>query len=148
MQYGLLARIIKDKGDPEADDDCRMFFNISPPSSTFVCGAQGSGKSHTLSCILENCLITSKAGNLLDPLTGLNPFTGLVFHYDAFIIDRIGLPCEAAFLSSHDNVEVSVLCSRTNLHTIKCSYSRFDIEVAALQVDQCNLNTQRMNRFD
>ncbi|PYI17564.1 hypothetical protein BO99DRAFT_463114, partial [Aspergillus violaceofuscus CBS 115571] len=35
-------------------------------------------------------------------------------------------------------------CSPTNLHTIKCSYSRFDIEVAALQIDQSNLNTQRM----
>ncbi|PYI24949.1 hypothetical protein BP00DRAFT_441139 [Aspergillus indologenus CBS 114.80] len=115
-----------------------MFFNISPPSSTFVCGAQGSGKSHTLSCILENCLITSKAGNLPDPLTGL------VFHYDAFISDRMGSPCEAAFLSSHDDVEVRVLCSPTNLHTIKCSYSRFDIDVAALQIDQSNLNTQRM----
>ncbi|OJK01768.1 hypothetical protein ASPACDRAFT_26029, partial [Aspergillus aculeatus ATCC 16872] len=93
--------------------DCRMFFNIKPPSSTFICGAQGSGKSHTLSCILENCLITSKAGNLSSPLTGL------VFHYDAFISDRAGSPCEAAFLSSHDDVEMRVLCSPTNLHTIK-----------------------------
>ncbi|RAH70357.1 uncharacterized protein BO66DRAFT_451249 [Aspergillus aculeatinus CBS 121060] len=112
-QYGLLAGIIEDRKDPEADDDRRMFFNISPPSSTFICGAQGSGRA-------TPCL----AGNLFSPLTGL------VFHYDTFISDRAGSPCEAAFLSSHDDVE--------------CSYSRFDIEVAALQIDQSNLNTQRM----
>lgn len=94
-------------------EDPRVFFNITPPSSTFICGSQGSRKSHTLSCILESCLIPSKAGQLR------NPLTGIVFHYDTFISDTMGSPCEAAFLSSHPDIEVRVLCAPTNLHAIK-----------------------------
>lgn len=99
----------------DVSDDPRLFFNVTPPSSTFVCGSQGSGKSHTLSCMLENCLIPSRAGRLP------NPLTGLVFHYDTFISDTTGSPCEAAFLSSHPDVNVRVLCSPTNVHSIRVS---------------------------
>ncbi|KAH2364084.1 hypothetical protein KXV98_003088 [Aspergillus fumigatus] len=42
----------------------------------------------------------------------------------------MGSPCEAAFLSSHPDVEVRVLCSPTNLHTMR--------------IDQEHLNTKRM----
>ncbi|EHA25334.1 hypothetical protein ASPNIDRAFT_186153, partial [Aspergillus niger ATCC 1015] len=91
----------------------------------FICGSQGSGKSHTLSCLLENCLIQSKAGRLP------NPLTGLVFHCDTFFSDVTGSPCEAAFLSSHPDVKVRVLCSPTNIWSI-----RF--------IDQKDLNTERM----
>jgi hypothetical protein len=105
-----------------------------------------------LSCILEGCLIPSQAGRLL------NPLTAVVFHYDTFICDNGGSPCEAAFLASHSNVKVRVLCAPTNLRTIQvirdcyqgfhCSnrtfqgtYSRFNVEVEPLQIDQTNLNT-------
>jgi hypothetical protein len=116
-QFGLLARLNRTLSHPIGlvQDDSRIFYNISPPSSTFICGSQGSGKSHTLSCMLENCLISSKAGRLP------NPLTGVVFHYDTFISDTMGSPCEAAFLSSHPDVEVRVLCSPTNLHTMRVS---------------------------
>jgi hypothetical protein len=138
------------------DEDPRLFFNVTSPSSTFICGSQGSGKSHTLSCILENCLIPSKAVRLP------NPLTGVVFHYDAFISDTTGSPCEAAFLSSHPEASVRVLCSPTNIHTMQASifwlpfqyksltwqlkgtYSRFNIQVEPLRIDQNNLNTKRM----
>lgn len=93
-------------------EDPQLLFNVSSPSSTFICGSQGSGKSHTLSCMLKNCLILLKAEQLP------NSLTGVVFHYDAFISDMIGSSCEAAFLSSHLCVEVRVLCSPTNIHTI------------------------------
>lgn len=111
-QFGLLAGLTEGS-PPVVADDPRVFFNITPPSSTFICGSQGSGKSHTLSCILESCLIPSKAGQLP------NPLTGIVFHYDTFISDTMGSPCEAAFLSSHPDIEVRVLCAPTNLHAIK-----------------------------
>ncbi|KAE8312120.1 hypothetical protein BDV41DRAFT_539835 [Aspergillus transmontanensis] len=52
--------------------DPRLYLNVSHPFSTFICGSQGSGKSHTLSCILENCLIPSRAGRVPSPLTGLS----------------------------------------------------------------------------
>ena len=118
-QYGLLARISGQELSQTADhsSDPRVFFNVSPPSSTFICGSQGSGKSHTLSCILENCLISSKAGRLPSPLTGI------IFHYDTFISDRMGSPCEAAFLSTNEQIEVRVLCAPTNLRTIQASIS-------------------------
>jgi hypothetical protein len=123
-QYGLLAGMIDvEHGDLESrsrdtsrGQDPRIFFNVAAPSSTFICGSQGSGKSHTLSCLLENCLISSDASKLPRPLTGL------VFHYDTFISDVGGSPCEAAFLSSNPKIKVRVLCSPTNISTIKvCS---------------------------
>ncbi|GKZ95977.1 hypothetical protein AnigIFM59636_010214 [Aspergillus niger] len=104
-QLGLLAGSIQklsliERGEPYSmETDPRLFFNVSHPSSVFICGSQGSGKSHTLSCLLENCLIQSKAGRLP------NPLTGLVFHCDTFFSDVTGSPCEAAFLSSHPDVK-------------------------------------------
>ncbi|KAE8376932.1 hypothetical protein BDV26DRAFT_282219 [Aspergillus bertholletiae] len=121
-QFGLLAgsRPLLQNVRPKhasplgsLDEDPRLLFNVSHPSSTFICGSQGSGKSHTLSCLLENCLISSKAGRLP------NPLTGLVFHYDTFISDTVGSPCEAAFLSSHPDMQVRVLCSPTNLQSMR-----------------------------
>lgn len=69
-QYGLLAGVENGAGNDEM-----LHFNIAAPSSLFICGSQGSGKSHTLSCLLENCLFSSQANELPRPLTGI------VFHY-------------------------------------------------------------------
>ncbi|KAJ5817144.1 hypothetical protein N7447_009377 [Penicillium robsamsonii] len=144
-QYGLLGGVksIETSTYASAENesiktDPRLFFNVSSPSSTFICGSQGSGKSHTLSCILEGCLILSKAGRLL------NPLTAIVFHYDTFICDDGGSPCEAAFLASHSNIKVRVLCAPTNILTIQKTYSRFNIKVEPLQIDQADLTTKRM----
>lgn len=119
-QFGLLGGLkkLEAPGFPISrkqlfEKDPRLFFNVSSPSSTFICGSQGSGKSHTLSCILEGCLIPSKAGRLL------NPLTAVVFHYDTFICDNGGSPCEAAFLASHSQINVRVLCAPTNIRTIQ-----------------------------
>ena len=158
-QYGFLAGISEAlkhgmKLRP-ATRDPRLFFNIASPSSTFICGSQGSGKSHTLSCILENCLIRSDANELPRPLTGL------VFHYDTFISDFGGSPCEAAYLSSDEAIKIRVLCSPTNFRTIQVcmlrlpsdsvkmttdqqTYRHLNVVVECLQIDQYNLNTKRM----
>lgn len=120
-QYGLLAGLADVLGKEDevtatsysSRNDPRVFFNTAAPSSTFICGSQGSGKSHTLSCLLENCLISSEASMLRQPLTGL------VFHYDTFIADGGGSPCEAAFLSSDPSIKVRVLCSPTNFRTVQ-----------------------------
>jgi hypothetical protein len=121
-QYGLLAGLTNSIQISSMEDrasfrlvgrDPRIFFNIATPSSTFICGSQGSGKSHTLSCLLENCLMSSDVNKLPHPLTGL------VFHYDTFIGDRTGQPCEAAFLASNSKIKVRVLCSPTNIRTIE-----------------------------
>ena len=111
-QYGLLAGDLAILGH-DSTADPRIFYNVATPSSVFICGSQGSGKSHTLSCLVENCLIPSVASELPRPLTGL------VFHYDSFASDAVGSPCEVAFLSSSAAVKVRVFCSPTNIRTIR-----------------------------
>ncbi|TVY83558.1 hypothetical protein LSUE1_G003602 [Lachnellula suecica] len=146
-QYGLVAgeaaRMLEltdeDSLSPKKELDARVFFNIASPSSTFICGSQGSGKSHTLSCLLENSLFPSVANELPRPLTGL------VFHYDTFISDEGGSPCEAAFLSSNPDVKVRVLCAPTNIGTIKKAYHQFkNVTIEPLRINQTDLNTKRM----
>lgn len=46
-QYGLLGSIVRSK-----ERDTRVFLNTNNPASFFICGLQGSGKSHSLSTIL------------------------------------------------------------------------------------------------
>ncbi|KAJ4422404.1 hypothetical protein N0V82_002960 [Gnomoniopsis sp. IMI 355080] len=60
-QYGLIAG---DAHLPSQSEEM-LYYNVAAPSSTFVCGSQGSGKSHTLSCLLENCLFKSEANECL-----------------------------------------------------------------------------------
>ncbi|KAL5337005.1 hypothetical protein BJX70DRAFT_409466 [Aspergillus crustosus] len=130
LQFGLLAgstEKVQSQSAEAYDDDPRLLFNVTAPSST-----------HTLSCMLETCLLPSGLGRLA------NPLTGVVFHYDTFISDTGGSPCEAAFLSSHSSVSVRVLCSPTNMATIKRTYKRLDVVVEPLQIDQRHVNTKRM----
>ncbi|PWY93089.1 hypothetical protein BO94DRAFT_615903 [Aspergillus sclerotioniger CBS 115572] len=140
-QYGLLAASIRpllSTNPDEPENDPRLFFNVTHPSSTFICGSQGSGKSHTLSCLLENCLIPSQAGRLT------NPLTAVVFHYDTFTSDESAYPCEAAWISSHPDVKVRVFCAPTNLWTMQETYSEFNIPIEPLHIDQQHLTTKRM----
>lgn len=110
-EYGLIAGDVN--ADRASDSDPRIFYNVNAPSSIFICGSQGSGKSHSLSCLLENCLIHSPAATLKKALTGI------VFHYDTFVADTGGSPCEAACLASHHSLDVRVLCAPTNVVQIK-----------------------------
>ncbi|EFX05687.1 hypothetical protein CMQ_3756 [Grosmannia clavigera kw1407] len=122
-QYGVIGRDSSKSGQSFSSLSMykrhilsmRIFQNVSAPSSTFICGSQGSGKSNTLACLLENCLLPSDLGNLPHPLTGI------VFHYDSFNSDLGGIPCEAAYLASNKNVKVRILCSPTNVRTITLS---------------------------
>ncbi|OAQ62161.1 P-loop containing nucleoside triphosphate hydrolase [Pochonia chlamydosporia 170] len=145
-QYGLLGGIdakLRANQDfestPDVEDDPRVYYNIKAPSSIFICGCQGSGKSHTLSCLLENCLIPSAANTLPRPLTGI------VFHYDPFFSGARGEPCEAAFISSDKDVKVRVLCPPTNVQNIRDLYGKLpNVEVQVLRISQEDLNTKRM----
>lgn len=139
-QYGVLANQSSSTDVVNSDNgNGLVYVNVAAPSSTFICGSQGSGKSHTLSCLLENCLIASDAAELPRPLTGV------VFHYDTFISDAGGSPCEAAFLSTHPGVKVRVLCAPTNVATVRATYARFEnIEIEELRINETDLNTKRM----
>lgn len=111
-QYGLLGGDLTGSAN-DGTSDPRIFWNIAAPSSFFICGSQGSGKSHTMSCLLENALAPCKANVLPRPLTGI------VFHYDTFISDSGGSPCEVAWLSSNPDIKVRVLCPPTNIRTLQ-----------------------------
>ncbi|RYP12399.1 hypothetical protein DL767_011310 [Monosporascus sp. MG133] len=135
-QYGVIAGSVSGNG---LKKDGIFYYNVAVPSSTFICGSQGSGKSHTLCCLLENCLISSDANELPRPLTGI------VFHYDTFISDSGGTPCEAAFLSTHPDVSVRVLCAPTNVAVIRKTYSQFpNVKIEELRINETDLNTKRM----
>jgi hypothetical protein len=89
--------------------------NVSTPSSAFVCGSQDSGKSYTLACMLENCLLKGNSwGELSEPLPGL------VFHYD---VDRGSSFAEMASLYTR-RINVKVLVSRTKYCSAKPLYGQ------------------------
>lgn len=133
-QYGLLAG---DASDNESEE--LFYYNVAAPSSIFICGSQGSGKSHTLSCLLENSLFPSVANELPRPLTGI------VFHYDTFINDNKGSPCEAAYLSTNPAVRVRVLCAPTNVATIRRTYAGLpNVDIEPLSIREQDLTTKRM----
>ncbi|KAL2180691.1 uncharacterized protein P884DRAFT_274602 [Thermothelomyces heterothallicus CBS 202.75] len=138
-QYGLLGGNLTGDISGDASPDPRIFWNIAAPSSFFICGSQGSGKSHTLSCLLENALVPCKANVLPRPLTGI------VFHYDTFTSDSGGSPCEVAWLSSNPDIKVRVLCPPTNIRTLQDMYKKFpSIRVEELRLNESDLNTKRM----
>ncbi|KAJ7639331.1 hypothetical protein FB45DRAFT_1055469 [Roridomyces roridus] len=123
----------------------RVYFNTNAPNSAIVCGVQGSGKSHTLSCLLECGLIPdSRVGQLPDPLSAL------VFHFDT---SDLGRPCEATFLSlpaGHPIDQallphVTVLCSPSNVERRRLAYSSLPhVLVQPLQLSEKDLTADRM----
>ncbi|KAI1812198.1 hypothetical protein GGS20DRAFT_41318 [Poronia punctata] len=138
-QYGLLAGDVE-SFEMDPPEDPRLYYNVAAPSSVFICGSQGSGKSHTLSCLLENCLIQSDVLGCLP-----RPLTGIVFHYDDHASDSRVAPCEAAYLGSNPAVKVRVLCAPTNIGVIQASYGALEnVTVEALRLDEADLNTKRM----
>ncbi|KAJ7817960.1 hypothetical protein B0H13DRAFT_1739258 [Mycena leptocephala] len=121
----------------------RVYLNTNAPSSAVICGVQGSGKSHTVSCILESALIAdSRVGRLPEPLSAL------IFHFDA---QDTGRPCEAAFLASpaatHRAVlpHITVLCSPSNLNRRQGAYAALDhVDVEPLYLSEKDLTADRM----
>jgi hypothetical protein len=128
--------------DPEPEP---VLLNTNTPWSAFICGSQGSGKSYTLSAIIENCLFAStKIGKLPKPLAGV------VFHNNTASSHNI---CEAAHLVSL-GVKVNVLVSRSNYHALSSIYKAavspeaaklLDIQPLVLQSH--HLTAERMHRL-
>ncbi|GBF66213.1 hypothetical protein TMEN_8933 [Trichophyton mentagrophytes] len=101
-QYGLLGLRLASYS-PGSDEEIAgiggakenlVYANINAPWSTFICGSQGSGKSHTLSLL----------------------------HYDKFTSLDTGQLCEAAYLCSA-GIPVRVLVSPSNLQRMTQLYS-------------------------
>ncbi|KAL8869653.1 MAG: hypothetical protein Q9174_004111 [Haloplaca sp. 1 TL-2023] len=132
---------------PPDTADRRIFLNLNVGSSTFVCGSQGSGKSHTLSCMLESGLQPSALGKLP------NPLTGIVFHWDKFASPKTYQPCEAAYLCS-EGIPVTVLVSPSNYSAMKATYDNLALargskllKVRPLLLREKHLNVDRMMKL-
>lgn len=153
-QYGLLAGRTRSSGErpdgegsQKRDEDPRIFLNVSAPWSAFICGSQGSGKSHSLACMLENCLVSHKDLGLLP-----NPLTAVVFHYDP-LASVAGQVCEAVYLCS-PSVEIRVLVSPTSYHRMSKLYGNLKglapgckVVVEPLILKQEYLNVDRLKTF-
>lgn len=141
-QYGLLGLRSKYAG-ASSEEKALIYTNVSAPWSAFICGSQGSGKSHTLSCLLENSLIqSSPVGKLSSPLAGL------VVHYDNFTAFSSTQLCEAAYLYS-SKIPVRVLVSPTNDLAMKTAYNKLAghskmLNVQPLYLPQRDLNISMM----
>lgn len=130
----------KSSGSKEKDLCKPVLLNTKAPWSAFLCGSQGSGKSHTLSCMLENCLLN-------DPSIGKNPvlLAGLVLHYDG---SRGSGVCEAAYLCS--KVKTTVLVSASNYGNLKQQYEEMarkcggTVSVRKLLIAPKHLDTERV----
>ncbi|KAH9898708.1 hypothetical protein F4778DRAFT_742651 [Xylariomycetidae sp. FL2044] len=119
-QYGLLGWRLDGPQDaphhPSEPEDQLVLANVNMPWSAFICGSQGAGKSHTLSCLLESGLLKENpAGKLTHPLAGM------VLHYDMYTNSSTTQLCEAAYLCS--SLPVTILVSPSNIWTMKRLYS-------------------------
>ena len=105
----------------------------------------GSGKSHTLSCILEASLQDSRLGPLPKPLAAM------VFHYDKFSGHSNTQVCESAYLASQ-GIDVKVLVSPTSYYRMKELYKNLagfpadakKPSVEPLFLRESHLNAERM----
>lgn len=133
-QYALIGALEgvdrkSSKTSLESDIQDRLLLgNLAVPWSALICGSQGSGKSHTLSCLLENALMNhdpdAEAGEGLGPSMGslLDPLAAIVFHFDPVSNSTSSQLCEAAYLCSNGKTPVTVLVSASNFWEMKRLY--------------------------
>ena len=94
-----------------------VYGNHGEPWSTFICGSQGTGKSHTLANLLENCLLPKHPSGEVP-----NPLTAIAFHFDPFTSFYSTQHCELAYFCSA-GIKVRVLVSPENLDTMTRLYA-------------------------
>jgi len=147
-QYGVFGTIVESRLSlglshmtASDEDSRRLYLNTNTPFSALVCGVQGSGKSHTVSVILENMFVTgcSALGRLVKPLSGL------VLHVGE--TGACATPCEAAYVSSSmiDNAKappVRVYVSPSSLKRMKKVYGCLgpNVEVKPLYFSESELD--------
>ncbi|KAH9071679.1 hypothetical protein EDB83DRAFT_269057 [Lactarius deliciosus] len=144
-QYGVFGNITESRL-PQAmsmqdDEFSRLYLNTNTPFSALVCGVQGSGKSHTVSVILENMFVTGcpALGQLVKPLSGLVLHVGETGSCSA--------PCEAAYIgvSTVNNAmppPVVVYVAPSSLKRMQQVYSRLgkNVEVKPLYFSPSELD--------
>ncbi len=152
-QHGLLAIRQQTYNCQQGDltgslsmEENLVFANTNAPWSTFICGSQGAGKSHSLTCMMENSLLSASAAGV-NP----NPLAGMVFHYDKFTSDSSTQLCELAYLCS-SGIPVRVLVSPSNFAAMHNLYTNLPglppgvprPQVIPLRIREQYLNVSRM----
>ncbi|KAG1766784.1 hypothetical protein EDD22DRAFT_978349 [Suillus occidentalis] len=140
-QYGVMGQALSIHTYVPVDP--RLYVNTNTPFTAVVCGVQGSGKSHTVSVLLENMFIPKlqEIGSLQQPLAGL------VLHFGEGGIGS--LPSEAAWVGvpSAEGVrtpKVRVFVSKSSLNTMKGVYAPLgkNVEVVPLLFNETELDAQ------
>ncbi|THH33568.1 hypothetical protein EUX98_g516 [Antrodiella citrinella] len=146
-QRGVLGTVLSMGDMPGTEgtkpDDSRLYVNSNAPFSALVCGVQGSGKSHTVSVLLEDMLIPkySPLGKLEKPLSGL------VLHFGEG--GSLAQPSEAAWINMANNTsiitpKIKVFVSKSALKTMKAVYAKVgsNVQVEPLLFSQAELDVQ------
>ncbi|KAI1789043.1 hypothetical protein LXA43DRAFT_602122 [Ganoderma leucocontextum] len=145
-QYGVLGSVtaICEKGRSYTPPDPRLYINTNAPFSAIVCGVQGSGKSHTVSVLLENMLVSG-----CDAIgVSHKALSGLVLHFGEG--GSTSLPCEAAFIGHGGDIDgvcppkIKVFVSRSSLARMRRVYSTLGNTVAVepLQFSENELDAE------
>ncbi|KAL4784111.1 hypothetical protein BJX76DRAFT_357313 [Aspergillus varians] len=147
-QFALLGKLKPASSTENANPDPRVVLNTNVPFSAFICGLQGSGKSHTTSCIIENCSMTMPIlGNLRQSVSTL------VLHFNEYSSNVNSQPSEAAFLASvlpkyvsqQKPLPLRVLVSPTNYQNLSKMYANIpNVEVRAFRIHPRHLNISMM----
>jgi hypothetical protein len=93
-----------------------VYGNFHEPWSAFICGVQGSGKSHSLATLLENCILTDNMYGAVP-----NPLTAMAFQYDSFSGYKSTQICELAYFCSA-GIQVKVLVAPDNYREMRRHY--------------------------
>ncbi|KAK4551673.1 hypothetical protein LTR86_011004 [Recurvomyces mirabilis] len=129
--------------DPAVPPDEPILINIDAPNSFFICGSQGSGKSYTLNCILEGCLLADERIGCVRL-----PIAGVAFHFND---NSAGEAAETAYVCSA-GVRIRVLVSQSNEYVLRQAYSRLPgaqqfLTVEPLLLHPSDLSVERMHRL-
>jgi hypothetical protein len=138
-QYGLLGSCYATSSNKTAGS--RLFLNTNIPFSAFICGVQGSGKSHTSTCMIGKCLTTAPQTTssylvienclISTPILGVlqKPLSALVFNFAEYTSRSNFRPSEAAFLAAPSQQFSS--CLRVNRVNVLVSPSNY-LQLSAL----------------
>lgn len=174
LDYGLLGRIIasniiprasakgnmmKDTSSDATEPDHSMFLNVSQPFCLVCVGVQGSGKSHTMNTVLENCLIPCPVPPV-QPITSLQQgMCGLVLHYDQSVnnvceatgLRKVDAQIERHFRLNDQNVSgvkrMVILVSPTYYKQRKRFYSDQEFEIRPLLFKWSSLGAQQLKKL-
>lgn len=140
-QYGLLGFNVGEHSRINEHEPIMM--NVHAPNSAFICGSQGSGKSYTLNCMLENCLLLDQDIGQLQ-----RPVAGLAFHYDT---DSSGAIAETVHLCSR-GIKVNVLVSNSNFDITERRYraatdNAQSVTVQRFLLPPSELSIERMHKL-